>query len=196
MIVPEKEAIARLESPLNLMNRLRSSSGSGNGSNSRSRAMDLFQPSRQAEVQEQQPGEFINPFDKTSNISSNNTALIPTKQTAAVSSASAADSQQQDSSSPNLDALVDNADSRIKLGIAHDRALDTLVNAIGLMKTKLDDMKPDKLPSAITAASKVVDAIQRQRIDQAKNKQGKEVHYHFYTPTQKKVEDYEVIEVG
>lgn len=192
MIVPEKEAIARLESPLNLMNRLRSSSGSGNGSNSRSRAMDLFQPSRQAEVQEQQPGEFINPFDKTSNTSGNTTALIPTKQTAAVSSASAADSQQQ----PNLDTLVDNADSRIKLGIAHDRALDTLVNAIGLMKTKLDDMKPDKLPSAITAASKVVDAIQRQRIDQAKNKQGKEVHYHFYTPTQKKVEDYEVIEVG
>jgi len=198
MIVPEKDAIERLSSPLNLINRLRSA----NNNNRKNSAMDLFQPSRQGEVQEQHSGQqhggFVNPFDKVANKLSDNTALIPTKHLnpPTIKNSSPIIEHSQEQQAPNLDTLLDNADSRIKLGIAHDTALDTLVSAVGLLKTKLDDMKPDKLPSAIMATSKVVDAIQRQRLDQAKNKQGREVHYHFYTPTQKKVDDYEVIEVG
>lgn len=97
---------------------------------------------------------------------------------------------------PSINDLVGNADTQVKLGLAHDKALDTLVSAVDLMKMKLDDIKPDKLPSVIAATSKVVDQIQRQRIDSVRNKDKQEVHYHFYTPTQKKMEDYEVIDVG
>jgi len=175
MIVPEKDAIQRLSSPLNLINRLRTVTPH------KPNAMDLFQ-GHQGNINTSlalsnpttaESSDFVNPFSKTT--------AVP---------------ESPSHSSPNLDTLLDNANSRIKLGIAHDTALDTLVSAVGILKTKLDDMKPDKLPSAIMATSKVVDSIQRQRLDQAKIKSGKEVHYHFYTPTQKKTEDYEIIEVG
>ena len=47
----------------------------------------------------------------------------------------------------------------------------------------------------ISAASKTVESIRRERNENAKQGKDREVHYHFYTPEQKKVSDYEVIDV-
>lgn len=182
MIISEKDAVARLESSGNLINRLRSSGYS------RRDSMGLFglrsgesKPEHKIEVP-----TFVNPFDKSD---SQATALAP------IPFKSSPPSEPTENE-PNLDNLLDNANSRIKLGFAHDEALDTLVDAVKTMRIKLEEIRPDKLPSVIAATSKVVDQIQRQRIDANKNRDNRETHYHFYVPERKKVEEYEVIDVG
>ena len=65
-----------------------------------------------------------------------------------------------------------------------------------MLALKLDEVKADKLPSVITAASKVVESIRRERMELNKSSKGKDVHYHFYNTEQRKISDYEVIEVS
>ena len=100
------------------------------------------------------------------------------------------------SATPLLDEILTDSDSQIKLGLAHDKALDLLTRSVDALASKLDDVKADKLPSTILAASKVVDAIRRERSESVKNNRDRDVHYHFYTPQQKKIADFEVIDVG
>lgn len=95
-----------------------------------------------------------------------------------------------------LEAILDNSDSQIKLGLAHDKALNLLIKSVDMIETKLDDVSPGKLPSVAIVASKVVESIRRERNEAEKNKRDREVHYHFYTPEQKKISEYEVIDVG
>ena len=95
-----------------------------------------------------------------------------------------------------LDEILTDSDSQIKLGLAHDKALDLLTRSVDALASKPDDVKADKLPSTILAASKVVDAIRRERSESVKNNRDRDVHYHFYTPQQKKIADFEVIDVG
>jgi hypothetical protein len=98
--------------------------------------------------------------------------------------------------SPALADILENHESQIKLGLAHDKALDLLNNAVAALALKLEDVKADKLPSVISAASKTVESIRRERNEAAKNgSKDREVHYHFYTPIQKPVSDYNVIEI-
>lgn len=95
---------------------------------------------------------------------------------------------------PTINSLIENNDQQIKLATAHDSALKVLTDSVALLATKLDDIRPDRLPSVITATSKVVESIRKERSEAVKNNKGKEVHYHFYTPIQRKIIDYEVIE--
>ena len=180
MLVSDKEALERLGSPLNLMNRL---SSARNKTNSMS-VFGINNNHNNKIVRESTPA--FNPFQRQ--VSLENTALIPAPSSSPISS--------PEPKQPNLDDLVNNSNSQIKLGLAHDTALEVLVDAVKMMKMKLDDIKPDKLPSVISATGKVVDQIQRQRIDANKGRDSREVHFHFYTPTQKTMEDYNVIDVG
>jgi hypothetical protein len=93
-----------------------------------------------------------------------------------------------------LDAILSNSDTQIKLGLAHDNAVKLLNDSLGLLSAKLDDVKADKLPATIMAASKVVESIRKERIEASRDRD-REVHYHFYTPQQKKMEEFEVIDV-
>lgn len=190
MLVSDKEALGRLGSPDNLMNRLRA----GN-SNGRKGAMNLFGIGVKKDehinntpilkqVEELKPAVFQSPFSSKEETSLTISPSIPTF------------NPPETADQPNTDDLVSNADNQIKLAHAHDKSLETLTLAVDMLKLKLDDIKPDKLPSVISATSKVVDQIQRQRIDASKSRQDRQVHFHFYTPTQKKMEDYQVIEVG
>lgn len=179
MLVSDKDALERLSSPMNLMNRLKSASGS-----QRRNSMGLFGIGR--DNTKPAVSTFQNPFHKSEETS----LVIPSKDLPETP----ADSPE--SNEPSLDTLVNNADSQVQLALAHDEALKTLVNSVKLMNMKLDDIKPDKLPSVISATSKVVDQIQRQRIDANKERGNRSVHFHFYTPTQKRMEDYDVVEVG
>ncbi len=95
-----------------------------------------------------------------------------------------------------LDSILENHDSQIKLGLAHDRALDLLNRSVEMLSTKLDDIKADKLPQVVSAASKTVESIRRERSEASKNKGDHDVHYHFYTPEQRRVDSYEVIDVS
>lgn len=94
-----------------------------------------------------------------------------------------------------IENLIPNSDKQVELALAHDRALGLLNTAITTLATKLDDVKPERLPSVIAATSKVVESIRRERSEAAKQGANKEVHYHFYTPQQNKVTDYQIIDV-
>jgi hypothetical protein len=98
--------------------------------------------------------------------------------------------------SETIDTILKSNESQIKLGLAHDNAVKLLNDSITALATKLDDVRADKLPSVISAASKTVESIRRERSEAAKNNKDREVHYHFYTPELRKMETYETIDVG
>jgi hypothetical protein len=96
---------------------------------------------------------------------------------------------------PKIDEILDDSEAKIKLSLAHDRAVELLTDSVAILINKLDDVKADKLPAVIMAASRTVESIRKERLESIKNQTNKEVHFHFYTPEQKSVEDYPVIEV-
>jgi hypothetical protein len=173
MIVNEIDAVKRLNSPMNLMNRLK------DVKTARGSAMSLFGIGKRtvdivSETSKTEPAKAnFNPFP------SQVPAVIPASE----------------NPSPVLSDILDNHDSQIKLGLAHDTALQLLSDSIGMLASKLDDVKADKLPAVISAASKTVESIRRERNEAAKIGKDKEVHYHFYTPQQKTVADYQIIDV-
>ena len=176
MIINEESAIARLNSPHNLMNKLKSL---GDKKNS---AMSLFGIGRKdnkiesPKLPEPVRQESFNPFP-----------LIPST-TAIIDNIS--------EPSPTLDNILENHEAQVKLGLAHDNALALLNASVAMLSTKLDNVKAEKLPAVISAASKTVESIRRERAEASKNGKDKEVHYHFYTPTQKTVADFNIIDVA
>lgn len=177
MLVNDKAAAARLNSPLNLINKLSSHKSSG-----RSAAMGLFGVGRKKEIEitikqeesKQEQAKSFNPFDKPAVLS------LPEPKT----------------ENPKLGEVLEDGEAKLRLGIAHDRSIELLSNAVSLLSAKLDDVRADKLPSVIIAASKTIEGIRRERNEVAKTSKDREVHYHFYTPEQRKVSDYEIIDVG
>lgn len=190
MLVNEKDAIARLNSPLNLANRLR------NGP--RSKAMQLFTGNRDTKKIETkleigdekkvaiEVKPFISPFPQTS-------LEIP-QFSLPVSPTNPPKQEIQKETPISLDAILDDSEAKIKLGLAHDKALDLLSRSVDMLSQKLDNVKADKLPAVIAAAGKTVDAIRRERTEAAKANKDREVHYHFYVPEQNKIEDYEIVD--
>lgn len=178
MIINESEAIKRLDSPMNLMNRLRNIKGSRNS------AMSLFIPaSRTDKIEDKietkiEIAATFNPFKNPTLVSIQpSEKLEPTNQT------------------PTLDTILEDHESQVKLGLAHDNALELLNNSVLMLAAKLDDIKADKLPAVVSAAAKTVEGIRKERNESARNGKDKEVHYHFYTPEQKKISDYRIIDV-
>ena len=125
MIISNKSAIEKLNSPNNLINK-------------RLNAMSLFIPKKEVIKQ-----EIFNPF------------LGKTKEDL---------SKQEEPSSPllSLDNLIENNETQVKLSLAHDEALKLVNNSISLLASKLDDIRPDKLPGVITAAGKIVESIRKE----------------------------------
>ena len=200
MIIKDEEALKRLNSPLNLINKLRSSSGN-NGNNGRKSAMSLFGIGRK-KLEEVMPSVSVQvgTTEKTGgphpvkNTQSFNPFQAATSQLNPITAIAVAAEKPQQASS--LSNILENHESQIKLGLAHDNALELLNNSVEMLSRKLEDVKADKLPSVISAASKTVESIRRERNEAAKNEKDREVHYHFYTPSQHKMEDYgEIIEV-
>jgi len=185
MLIKNDEALERLGSPLNLLNRIPNS-------NSRNRAMNLFIPSQ---TKQDINSAFIPPtVDRTKDIESQsdlavNGELIP-------SPTDIPSSNPNSNSNVSSDQIVEDADTKIKLALAHDQALGVLNNAIKMMGERLDDIDPEKLPSVINSTAKVVEGIRKERAAASIAKSGKDVHLHFYTPIQKTLTDYEIVEVG
>lgn len=153
MIINDNDAIARLNNPMNLMNKLKTLSSKKNS------AMSLFIPPKR---------DCGSEGNKNNNVEQSETTL---------------------------DTILKDNESQIKLGLAHDSALKLLNDSVALLSAKLDDVKADKLPSVISSASKVVEGIRKERILARVGDKEREVHYHFYTPKQNVIADYEVIEV-
>jgi len=180
MIINNSDVIKRLESPLNLINRLKSSS-------SRSDAMNLFGVNRSSspKIEAQKPlaSEAVKP------------SFNPFENKVTAIEVSKPQSVTTEKDEPTIDNIINNHDAQIKLGLAHDNALELLNNSVAMLSTKLDDVKADKLPAVISAASKTVESIRRERNEVSKSGKDREVHYHFYTPQQKSISDYKIIDV-
>ncbi len=171
MIINNDEASKRLNSPLNLINKLRDSPRMDKAKD----AMSIFiKPARPPLPEEIKKIDGI-PFE-----------LLPYT----------AVKTNQSEPAETLDQILENHESQISLGLAHDSALKLLNNSITHLAAKLEDVRADRLPAAILAASKVVESIRKERNEVMKSNKDKEVHYHFYTPEQRKIADYEVIEVS
>lgn len=199
MIISDKDATSRLNSPLNLINRLRqnkprngSAMGIFTGNNGKSSAVTSQLTSAEAETQtvpeshptssqvdipEAKAKPWFNPFTTSSD---NLPAIIPATPA----------SPTAEEPSPTLESILEDSESNIKLALAHNSAVELLSNSIELLSAKLDNVKADKLSGVITAATKTIESIRKERSEAAKTNKGKEVHYHFYTPIQKKLEDY------
>jgi len=181
MIVNNKDAAARLASPMNLMNRLKDVTKS----NERKSAMSLFiKPAspKKEEVKFIEIKKSFNPFQAKEE------SLVPTFQTP--------QAPYLPESSESIDNIMEDHEAKIQLGLAHDKAVKLLNDSVAMLATKLDDIKADRLPQVISAASKTIESIRSERNEVNKNnKSDREVHYHFYTPNQRKLDDFEVIEV-
>ena len=185
MIISDEEVERRLNSPSNLMNKLRSKTSINPA---RKGMMELFTKRKQLENEleskQSEPSGYsdISPRidtdrnrDKDTDINRNIDINRDTETT--------------------LDSLIQNHEAQIKLGLAHDKSLDLLTRSVNMLSEKLDDVNASRLPSVVMAASKVVESIRKERLESRKTDKDREVHYHFYTPQQKKVEDYTVIDV-
>ncbi len=167
MIVNDREAAERLQSPHNLINRMKDLSGQ------RKNAMSLFIRPEPAEP------TSINSLPKASE----ELIKVPIP-------------IQPEQNAPTSDDIIANGDDQIKLGLAHDNAIKLLNSSIDMLSAKLDNVSASKLPSVIAAASRTIEGIRKERNEQNKNNGNRDVHYHFYTPQQRVIADYEVIEVG
>jgi len=178
MIVNNEDALKRLDSPMNLINQLKT------GLNKKNDAMSLFGINKKQEVVKIPVTTSFNPFkseEKTFVVKEQTEPLDPSAATTAPST---------------LDNILEDNDTQIKLGLAHDNALKLLNASVDMLSIKLDDIKADKLPAVVSAASKVVEGIRKERSEASKNGKDREVHYHFYTPSQRKVSEYEIIDVA
>lgn len=153
MLIPENEAIKRLTSPDNLLNRLREISSKP----AMIPSLPLNQQREPVKVVVTEPLNGI---------------------------------------APTIDDLVHDADEQIHLSTAHDNAIRVLNGAIRELAIRIPEVKADKLPAVITATSKVVESIRKERNELQKNRKDQSIHFHFYTPQQKALTDYEVIDVG
>lgn len=173
MIINDEAAAKRLNSPLNLINRLAAAKHSNRNS-----AMSLFIPPSSSEKSKNKEVKIFNPFESKTEVP---LAILPIPSI---------------ETSTTLDTILENNESQIKLGLAHDKALELLHRSVDMLATKLDDVKAEKLPAVVTAARSVIEGIRKERNEATKNSKDREVHYHFYTPSQREIKDYEVIDVG
>lgn len=67
---------------------------------------------------------------------------------------------------PSIDQLVDNVQDKIKLGTAHESALDLMVASISILRERINDVdKPEKLASIAADMNKILSSV-----DNARNK--------------------------
>lgn len=213
MLIKDSEAVQRLGSPLNLINKLKDRKNSNQSSSKNSKAMSLFVPGKnsvQIAEQNSNPLRKVSPAVPSFNPFADRVNIIPQSLPADVRSQSqdvrinehnnlpptAESNTNSADESVKIEDLLDGADNKIHLATAHNEALSVLNSALTELKLKITEVNPGRLPSVIQAASKVVEGIRRERNESAKNGGNKSVHYHFYTPHQKTVSDYEVIEVN
>lgn len=212
MIIDDKAAAKRLNSPLNLINRLNDQKN-GRSAHRAQHAMDLFGLNRASHAttensngKEKEKIEWSFQSNKagTSNNPSTNpsTEIIP--RNGSHNGYNSINNEGTQKSNGNetqqlqikTDDLIDNADNQLELSQAHNNALKLMTASINQLSAKLDNVRADRLPAVITAASKVVESIRKERSEAAKTDKEKDVHYHFYVPVQKKIADYgEVIDV-
>lgn len=179
MLINDKEADKRLGSSQNLINKIKSVSPG------KSKAMQLFGIGRQT---------ITSPFSSPSSSYIEKKAdLIQPVPPAATSTFTKQVTAEESEQSP-LDDFVKNADDKIKMELIRSAATDALLTSVKQLAIQLPAMEsPDKLANVASKMSRIINELESK---DNRNKDGETVHYHFYMPEQRKIEQYEVIEVS
>lgn len=196
MLVTDKDAVARLNSSDNLINKIRTLS------TKKPSSMGLFGLNQGSPVVHQVRTHNPEPESTTAIVptrvsfdpfkKNTVTVLPPAAQPSTTITVSTGSLNQEQ---PKVDDLIDSVDVKIKLTQTHNKALEVLGKAVEMIGLKLDDIKPDKLPSVIAAASKTVESIRKEQIELGKTRKEKNVHFHFYEPERRQLSDYQVLDV-
>lgn len=170
MLVNDNEALERINSKDNLLNRLKSVTTNNAAAK---KGLDIFT--------NRNSNDNFKPKRDDKDYSAANAGELPATNAPLV---------------PSIDHLIDKPENQIKLAAAHNAALDVMNQAMSHLSEKMDDIRAANLPSVITAASKVVESIRKERAANQANRGNNSVNFHFYTPEQRRMSDYQVIEVG
>lgn len=170
MLISDKEASKRLNSPMNLFNRMRTGSlRSHSESNSKSKAMDLFGI-----------GKKNDPFK--------NAIAAPKEEVTVIVTPEVIEEKDNDVASQILDV-----DTKVKERLIHKTAVNILSKTMSELENKLPELAAPKLADVAVKMSKVIDTI-----NNAKNRDReteRPVHLHFYSPEQRKLSDYSEVTV-
>lgn len=183
MLINNDEMEKRLNNPLNLLNRVKSGTlGSGAV---KKEALSLFTKGKSVAVPVTETERVEVSFARSNSSTPSN--LPARKETIPLPA-----------DSPSVSVLIDDADAKIKLSQAHDNALELLTSSINSLKKKVEEgeVKASSIPSIITSASRVITDIRKERLEREKANEGQNVHYHFYCPEQKKISEFEIIDVA
>ena len=188
MLISQSEAERRINNPLNLLTKLRS----GLKPKARS-AMDLFV--RPASEEQDKQNELKSQVVVQEVCQVTTQVEVPTFNPFPDS---ATEQTEISINSPSVSELMgDDIDADIELAKTHNKALKLMSTAMDTLGANIDHIKKDKLPTVISSLGRVVTDIRKERSEREKNqRQGENVHYHFYCPTQRKVDEYKVIEVA
>lgn len=171
MLISDEEVSKRLNSSSNLMNRLRSESSP------RTKAMQLFGMGIVKDDVKNNipsPQKFVSPFLKPE---------IPVSE-----------KKEELPKTDSKEAKSEGLDTGEKLGLIADAALETMMTAIKNVKENLGDLSnPQKLADVAAKMGKIVTDIKNSKKED--EDKSKHVHIHFYTPEQKKMEEFNAIDV-
>lgn len=227
MLVNDKQALARLSSSGNLLNRINNRMNNSSANRRRSQGMSIFMPASPGKQQvNNQPVEpkqfkFTNPFAKQQ-AAPDNELIDNHQQIDAVEAAgleaddksiqaddaqtetdnlsrsdTQTDTDNRSEASPRIEDLVESAEYDIKLQAAHNKAIDVLTASLEQLEIHLPMIrKPEALADVAGKTMKVIDSVRREKLERSKTDKNKSVQYHFYIPQQKKLQDYDIIDVG
>lgn len=174
MLISSKAAESRLNSPGNLINRLRE----GRNGNS----LSIFGVGKRKEEVKAPQGKIELPKFETKIHEEVHTKvhipeiLPPEKKVP-----------------PTIDDLVKTPENDIKLEAIHSNAMETLSAAMIEIKSRIPEVSKVKDLADIAAKmSKIVTDIRAEK--NKDNDQDQQVHLHFYTPERKKLSDFQTIE--
>lgn len=102
----------------------------------------------------------------------------------------------QEDNIPSIDNLIANATEQIETASIEKKAVKILESALDELTIRLPDIRADKLPAIITSTSKMISDMRRDAVESVNKKRDANVHLHFYAPEQKKLADYDFIDVG
>jgi hypothetical protein len=183
MIINESDFEKRIKNPLNLLNKER------NIDPDKKNAMSLF--IKPAVVKKIETPKFVPSFPRPVENKATEESIDDEKQSSALSHVPSVAVNEI-----RADDILRDVDANIKLAQVHGKALDLMQGAMGILETKMPGMKADRIPGLVASLGKVITDIRKEQSERNKSSINENVHYHFYCPEPKKLEQYEVIEVG
>lgn len=179
MLINEDDFQRRINNPMNLLNK--------KGDRKHGALSIFIKPSEVVEEKKFTPAFPLLKEDKVETEAVNKESLENIQEAMAV--------VERKEREIRTDDILKDADANIRLAAVHSKALDIMHTAMHQLEEKMPEMKADKIPMIVSTLGKVITDIRKEQAERNKNQANENVHFHFYCPEPKKLDQYEVIEV-